>query len=90
MKTYFHGSMDYVKTLKLQFRVGDLDLPGRRKRYTSRRGEEEEEDSHMCPCGNAKESRTHMVGECDICKEERNVLEMKKTDECDMETFFTR
>ena len=29
MKTYLHGSMDYVKTLKLRFRVGDLDLPER-------------------------------------------------------------
>ena len=32
-KKYMHGSMDYAKTLKLRFRVGDLDLPGRRKRY---------------------------------------------------------
>ena len=31
MRTYLHGPMDYVKTLKLQFRVGDLDLPERRK-----------------------------------------------------------
>ena len=69
MKTYFHGSMDYVKTLKLQFRVGDLDLPERRKRYdTSSRGEEEE-DAQMCPCGKAVESRDHIVGECEICKE---------------------
>ena len=34
--------MDYVKTLKLQFRVGDLDLPERRKRYTI--SQEEEDD----------------------------------------------
>ena len=33
MKTYLHGPMDYAKTLKLRFRVGDLDLPERRKRY---------------------------------------------------------
>ena len=31
MKTYLHGPMDYAKTLKLRFRVGDLDLPERRK-----------------------------------------------------------
>ena len=31
MKTYLHGPMDYAKTLKLRFRVGDLDLPESRK-----------------------------------------------------------
>ena len=35
IKTYLHGPMDYAKTLKLRFRVGNLDLPERRKRYTS-------------------------------------------------------
>ena len=29
MKTYLHGPMDDAKTLKLRFRVGDLDLPAR-------------------------------------------------------------
>ena len=43
----------------------------------------------MCPCGRAAESRTHIVGECEIYKEERNVLEMRKIDECDMEKFGT-
>ena len=33
MKTYLHGPMDYAKPLKLRFRVGDLDLPERRKRF---------------------------------------------------------
>ena len=32
MKTYLHGRIDYAETLKLRFRVGDLDLPERRKR----------------------------------------------------------
>ena len=31
MKTYLHGPMDAAKNLKLRFRVGDLDLPERRK-----------------------------------------------------------
>ena len=53
MKTYLHGPMDYAKTLKLRFRVGDLDLPERRKRYASSR--EEEEIAQMCPCGKAVE-----------------------------------
>ena len=43
--------MDYAKKLKPRFRVGDLDLPERRKRYTSSREEEEDVDAHMCPCG---------------------------------------
>ena len=50
--------------------------------YPSRR---EEEDAHMCPCGKVKESRTKNVGECDVYKEERGVLEMRKIDERDME-----
>ena len=35
--------------------------------------------------------RTHIVGECEICKEERNVLEagMRYVDECSMEKFGT-
>ena len=81
--------MEYAKTLKLQFRVGDLDLPERRKRYTSRR--EEEEDAQMCPCGKAKDIRTHIVRECEMCKEERDVLEEERRtiDECDMVKFIT-
>ena len=53
MKTYLRGPIDYAKTLKLQFRVGDLDLPERRKRYASSR--EGEEIAQMCPCGKAVE-----------------------------------
>ena len=30
MKTYMYGPMDYAKKLKVEFRVGDLDLPERR------------------------------------------------------------
>ena len=75
--------MDYAKTLKLRFRVGDLDLPERRKRYASSR--EEEEIAQMYPCGKAVERRTHLVGECEIYKDERDLLEeMRKIDECDM------
>ena len=29
----------------------------------------------MRPCGKANESRTHIVGECEIYKEEQDVLE---------------
>ena len=68
------GPIVYAKTLKLRFRVGDVDLPQRRKRYTNSR-QEENEDAQMCPCGNAVESRTHIMGECEIRKKERDVLE---------------
>ena len=41
MKRYLHGPMDFAKELKLRFRVGDLGLTERKKRYTSsRKGEE--------------------------------------------------
>ena len=59
MKTYLHGPMGSVKTLKLRFRVGDLDLPEIRNKDTNSR-EEEEVDAQMCPCGIAIESRIHM------------------------------
>ena len=41
----------------------------------------------MCPCGTAIESRTHIIGECEIYKEDRDVFveEMRKLDERDME-----
>ena len=73
MKTYLHGSMDYAKKMKLRFRVGGLDLPETRKRYTSSR--EEDVVAHMCPCGTTMESRTHIVGEREIYKDERDALE---------------
>ena len=46
-------------------------------------------DAHVCPCGTTIESRTHTVGECEICKEERDVFEeeMRKLDEYDMAEF---
>ena len=31
-------------------------------------------DAHMCLCGTTLESRTHIVGEREACKEERDVL----------------
>ena len=51
--TYLQGPMDYAKNLKQRFREGDLDLPERRKRYSSSR--EEDVDAHMCTCGTAIE-----------------------------------
>ena len=42
-----------------------------------------------CPCGTTIESRTHIVGESEIYKEEQDALEeeMRKFDVCDMEEF---
>ena len=42
-----------------------------------------------CPCGKAIDTRTRTVGECEIYKEERDVLEeeMRKIDECGTEKF---
>ena len=45
----------------------------RKKRYISSR-EEEDAATHMRPCGATIESRAHIVGECEIYKEERDVL----------------
>ena len=63
MKTYLHYPMDFAKKmLKLRrFHVDDLDLPERRKRYTSSR-EDKEVDVQLCPCGKAIEGRTHTLG----------------------------
>ena len=72
MKTYLHGPIDYAKNLKLRFRIGDIDLPERRKRYTSSRVEKEY--AQTCPCGKARESRIHIVAECELYKEERDIL----------------
>ena len=52
--------------------------PARKKRYTSSRGEK---DAQVCPCGKAVDNKTHIVGGCEIYKEERDVLEeMRKVE----------
>ena len=62
--------------------------PTRKKNiYTSSR-EEDDVATHICPCGTTIESRTLIIGECEIDKEERDALEdMRKLDECDVEEF---
>ena len=59
MKTYSDDPLYYATTLKLRFRVGDLDLPERRKWYATSR--DQEDRAQMCPCGETVESRTHIV-----------------------------
>ncbi|CAM9731709.1 unnamed protein product, partial [Sphacelaria rigidula] len=51
----------------------DLDLPERRKRFTNRR--KEEVDAQNCLCGEGTDSRSYIVAECEVYKEERDVLE---------------
>ena len=65
--------------------MGDLDLPQRRKRYTISQ-EEEQDAQQMCPCGTAKEGRFDIVGESEMYQE-RDVLDMRKIDQCDVEKF---
>ena len=65
-----NGLSENAYTAFLGKRIG----PARKKRYTSSR---KEQDAQMCPCGKATESRTHVVGECEMYKGERGVLEMK-------------
>ena len=46
--------------------------------------------SKMWPCGKAIENRSHVVGECQLYREVRDVLEeTRKIDQCDMEKFGT-
>ena len=61
MKTCLYGPLDYAKNLKLRFRVGHLDLPEKRKRYTSSR-EEGNMATNMCACSTTMGSITHIVG----------------------------
>ena len=86
MKMYLHGPTDSAKTLKLRFSCRGSG-PARKKWYTSSR---EEDDAQMCPSGKSTESRTHNVAECEMYKEQWDVLgEMRKIYECNMEQFGT-
>ena len=63
IKSHLRGPMEYAKTLKLRFRVRDLDRPETRKRGIPVVGRGEEKGAQVCPCGKAKENRCHIVGE---------------------------
>ena len=88
MKAYLHGPLEAAKNLKLRFRGGDLDLPERRQRRTTKR-EEEEVDKQNCPCGKAIENRTDIVAERELYQEERDMLEgeMRDLNKSAMESF---
>ena len=88
IETYLHGPMDCVKTLKLQFGAGDLDLPERRNRCinTQSGGGRRCADSSAL-LATLKESRTHTERECGRHNLDRDVFEMRIVDECDMDKF---
>ena len=88
MEAYLRGPMDCVKTLKLQFGAGDLDLPERRNRCinTQSGGGRRCADSSAL-LATLKESRTHTERECGRHNLDRDVFEMKIVDECDMDKF---
>ena len=87
MNTYLHGQMGYAKMLKLRFLSKGCG-PTIKKKEIYQCSREEDVATNMCPCGTRIESRTHIVGECVIFKEERDALEeTRKIDVCDMEEF---
>lgn len=50
-------------------------MNGRKPRTSSQ--VEEEVGAQNCPCGDAIESRTHLMAECELDLEERGVSELK-------------
>lgn len=74
----------------VRLRVGGLDLPEGRTKYTSRQVEAGA-DAHNCPCGKVTESRTHFVGECELKKEDGDVNEdgMREINEDGVKSFGT-
>ena len=50
---------------------------------------EEVEEAQTCPCGKARDSRTHIVAECELYREERDILveEMPEVKEGGMNLF---
>ena len=49
----------------------------------------EEEDAQTCPCGKARESTIRVVAECELYKEEQDMLveEMREVNEGGMKSF---
>ena len=92
METYCTAQWT-THTLKLLFRVGDLNLPEIRKMYASSRLEEED-GAQSCPCGYAEECRTHTVGDCAAVQRGTEYRydrcgKYEKNDGCDTEKFGT-
>ena len=48
-----------------------------------------EEEAQTCPCGKARESRIHIVAECELYKDERDILdeEMREVKEGGIKSF---
>ena len=71
MKAYSHGRINGLRENAKTAISCREPGPARKKRYA---GGQEEEIAQMCTCGKAVESRSHIVGECEIYKEERDML----------------
>lgn len=69
----WHNGLCTQKTLKLGYRVGDLNLLKTRKRYTSKR--KEKENAKLCSFGEEKKSITYIVRAFEMHEIERVVLE---------------
>lgn len=78
--------MDYAN-LKKRCRVGDLNLPERR-RYTNGRVQKEVGAQNCLP-SKAMEDRTYVVADCDLYKEEQDLLtrDMWEAKEGGMKSF---
>ena len=88
MKTDLHGPNGCHKNIGTAISCGDLDLPERRKRYTSSRVEKKV-DAQNFSCGKATECRAHIAAKCEIQKEEEDALEeeMRDVSEGSMKSF---
>ena len=76
MKTYLYGPMNCAKTLKLPISCTGPRV-ARKKKVYQQPGGGRGRCTDVCPCGKEKESRTLVVGEGEMCKEEWDALEMR-------------
>lgn len=69
-KEYLDGPMDEGTKLKVKFGTGDIALEERRRRF---RKVDDEDDKFNCDCGSECEDRVHVVAECPLYDQEREV-----------------
>lgn len=71
---------------QFKFRTGDIDLEERRRRFRKRN---EDNDKFACGCGFECEDRVHVVAECPLYDQEREVYmtELGKIEGCDRKKF---
>ena len=89
IKTSLDGPVDFAKTLKLSFRVRDLDQPAIKKKELCQKAGRGGSRRTELPLCNLDESRTHRMGKCELYKGRECVRAKRKKDRCDIETFGT-